>query len=308
MGGRIGYSTYQFETGEAGNEFWLTLPDTELPEVKQCAAPPIVGPGPAGVPRTRILVVEDIHTNQVITSTLLRREGHCVDIACNAEQALAAIESVPYDIVLTDVHMPGMSGTDMTRLIRKLEPPGCALPVFALSGSTSTDMTAACTEAGMNGVLGKPVDLPELRATIARAVWGRRGQSGSAGHAPARSAHPATLLDQRRVRDLKSGLPPATLACAIDECAAELEQRLGALRIALAAANGDDARFQLHAMTGMAASYGLAALEQRLRQAMAAVRNGDIQAAAQAAAYFRAEMQQGLAALRSTFETEPSEN
>lgn len=308
MGGRIGYSTHRFYTGETGNEFWLTLPDRELPATAQNAAAPTLDPDVRSFPRTRILLVEDIHTNQVITSTLLRRDGHYVDVACNAEQALAAIACTPYDIVLTDVHMPGMSGTDMTRLIRRLGQPGCALPIFALSGSTSGDMTAACKEAGMDGVLGKPVDLPELRAAIAKAVWDLCGPTIPSAHASARTTHSASLLDESRVRELKSGLPPATLASAVAECAAELQQRLGALRIALAAANADDARFQLHAMTGIAASYGLAALEQRLRQAMAAIRNGDLQAATQAAAYFRSEMQQALDALQATFQTEPSES
>lgn len=303
MGGRIGYSTHRFDTGETGNEFWLTLPDRAGPATEQCTGAPTGDSLPVRLPRTRILLVEDIHTNQVITSTLLRRDGHHVEVACNAEQALAAIESTPYDIVLTDIHMPGMSGTDMTRLIRRLGPPGCGLPIFALSGSTSADMTAACTEAGMNGLLGKPVVLTELRAAIARTVWGTHSATGIHGHSRPRTVRPATLLNESRVRELKSGLPPATLVSAAAECATELQQRLGALRIALAAANADDARFQIHAMTGVAGSYGLAALEQRLRQIMAAIRGGDLQAATQTAAHLGSELQEGLDALQRTLQS-----
>jgi two-component system sensor histidine kinase TorS len=309
MGGQIGYSTHRFDTGEAGNEFWLTLPVTEQPARPKSAVAPKADATPPPLPRTRILLVEDIQSNQVITSTLLRRDGHYVDVASNAEQALAAIECTPYDIVLTDIHMPGMSGTDMTRLIRKLGPPGCALPIFALSGSTSPAMTACCREAGLDGVLGKPVDLAELRAAIGEAVWGTSsGRTGTGGQASAGAPPRSNLLNETRVRELKSGLPPAILAAAAAECAAELQQRHAALRIALTAANAADARFQVHAMLGVAGSYGLAGLEQALRRIMGAIRDDDLQTAMQTTAYLGSEMQLGLDALQQTLETEATES
>ena len=83
MGGEIGCSVWTVGDRDAGNEFWLTLPIKPAPED--------VRPAPArpdaqqrrGLPRTRILLVEDILANQLVIATPLRREGHMVDIASN---------------------------------------------------------------------------------------------------------------------------------------------------------------------------------------------------------------------------------
>ncbi len=75
-------------------------------------------PARRSLPRTRILLVEDILANQLVTATLLRREGHLVDIASNGAEAISAVAGRPYDLVFMDIFMPGMSGLDTTRRIR----------------------------------------------------------------------------------------------------------------------------------------------------------------------------------------------
>ena len=79
-------------------------------------------------PRTRVLLTEDIVANQVVTATLLRREGHHVDIAASGPEAIQAIKATPYDLVFMDIFMPGMSGQQATQIIRTLPEPAAPRP------------------------------------------------------------------------------------------------------------------------------------------------------------------------------------
>ena len=89
MGGEIGCDPWMAEDGHAGNEFWVRLPIAPLPDVQQAQGADL--PIRRILPRTRILLVEDILANQLVTATLLRREGHLVDIAINGGEALQAV-------------------------------------------------------------------------------------------------------------------------------------------------------------------------------------------------------------------------
>ena len=90
MGGEIGCDPWMAEDGHAGNEFWVRLPIAPLPDGRGEPSGADV-PIRRILPRTRILLVEDILANQLVTATLLRREGHLVDIAGNGEEALQAV-------------------------------------------------------------------------------------------------------------------------------------------------------------------------------------------------------------------------
>ena len=96
------------------------------------------------LPRTRILLVEDILANQLVTATLLRREGHLVDIASSGPEAITAMGSRPYDLVLMDIFMPGMSGMDTTRRIRAMGGPCAKVPIIALTANVCPEDSAIC--------------------------------------------------------------------------------------------------------------------------------------------------------------------
>src|SRR5208337_991243 len=81
MGGEIGCDVWTVGEGEAGNEFWITLPVTTAVDHPSVTPARRDAAQRRFLPRTRILLVEDIPANQLVTATLLRREGHLVDIA-----------------------------------------------------------------------------------------------------------------------------------------------------------------------------------------------------------------------------------
>ena len=118
--------------------------------------------------------MEDILANQLVTATLLRREGHLVDIAGDGEAALNALATQPYDLVFMDIFMPGMSGLDATKRIRAMAGPAATVPIVALTANVCPEDEALCAAAGMNGMLGKPVALTDLLDAIARHVWPHR--------------------------------------------------------------------------------------------------------------------------------------
>ncbi len=164
LGGEIGY----LEATEDRNEFWITLPILSPPAEISASHP---GTERRLLPRTRVLLVDDIVTNRTIIATLLRREGHMVDVAGSGEAAVSAVRSTPYDIVLMDIFMPGMNGLEATRAIRRVGGIAATVPIVAVTANTGAEEMERCLAAGMNDMLCKPVEVPVLLAAVARYAW-----------------------------------------------------------------------------------------------------------------------------------------
>ena len=123
----------------------------------------------------RVLVAEDNEINALLTRTLLEHAGHSVVIVGNGEEALAALghEGIPpYDVILMDLHMPGMDGFDATARIRDLHVEAARLPIIALTANALSEDRQICLDAGMDDYLSKPVSHGALAATLAH--WGGR--------------------------------------------------------------------------------------------------------------------------------------
>jgi signal transduction histidine kinase/CheY-like chemotaxis protein len=314
MGGDIGCDAWAEprsgaadEVHAAGNEFWVRLPIV-LPAEGMDQLPVLQPPAARRIlPRTRILLVEDVPANQLVTATLLRREGHLVDTADDGTAGLRAVAMHAYDIVFMDIFLPDMSGLDVARRIRLLPPPAGTVPMVALTANVSSDDQRMCSEVDMNGVLNKPVALPELLDALAIHVWPGIPER-MAGPAVARPrAEPGPVLADDRVGELRRSLPRDLLAEMVEECLVDLHVRLPALRRAVASGSREAVLAQAHAMMGMAGGYGMAALEARLRGLMEATRRGDSKAAADLAAGLDTELSGAAAALRSrlAIETPP---
>ncbi len=302
MGGEIGCEPWMAEDGRAGNEFWVRLPIAPLPDIQQ---QPTGAEFPARriLPRTRILLVEDILANQLVTAALLRREGHLVDIAGDGGEALQAVAHLPYDLVFMDIFMPGMSRFEVARRIRAMPAPAGSMPIVALTANMSPDDQALCREAGMNRLLGKPVAVPELVQALAELAWRGLPERSAAVRAAAAPPH-NPVLSTVRIGELRSSLQGDMLAGMVEECLIDLQARLPMLRRAMQAGNSDEVAAQAHAMVGMAAGYGMAALEARLRALMLAARGSDTARAAALAVELDAELSMAANALREALAIE----
>ena len=112
----------------------------------------------------KILLAEDNAINALLTRELLRRRGHQVTEVTSGDAALKAMESNTFDVVLTDIHMPGMDGIEAARAIRtrETEQHRRRTPIVALTADALETGMRACKDAGMDGFLTKPVDPSQL--------------------------------------------------------------------------------------------------------------------------------------------------
>jgi len=111
-----------------------------------------------------VLLAEDNSINALLTSELLRRRGHAVTLATDGEAMVKALEAGAFDLVLTDIHMPGMDGIEATKAIRETEARlgRPRTPIVALTADVLETGRRACREAGMDGFLTKPVEPTQL--------------------------------------------------------------------------------------------------------------------------------------------------
>ncbi len=110
----------------------------------------------------RILLVEDNEVNQEVALGMLQKLGYEADVAPNGMDALEALESSEYDLVLMDCQMPVLDGYETTARIRNGENGEGRLPVIALTANAMKGDAEKCLKAGMDGYLAKPIELEAL--------------------------------------------------------------------------------------------------------------------------------------------------
>jgi CheY-like chemotaxis protein/HPt (histidine-containing phosphotransfer) domain-containing protein len=125
------------------------------------------------LPSQRILVAEDNQTNRLVVSRMLQNMGHRVDVVVNGQEALAAVASVPYDLVLMDMMMPEMDGLTATKAIRALAQPASDVPIVALTANAFAQDLERCRSAGMDDVATKPITSERLALVLARVLLAR---------------------------------------------------------------------------------------------------------------------------------------
>ncbi|WP_229223481.1 hybrid sensor histidine kinase/response regulator [Duganella sp. sic0402] len=291
MGGAIAVSS---RVG-AGSTFSFTLP-LEL------------GAAPVGDPsilprkehhayRLRVLCAEDVRTNQIIVSTLLEGMGHDIRIVENGLQALHALSTAAYDMVLMDGRMPMMDGEQATRLIRAggsedyrvLDP---AIPIIALTANASDHDRARYLAVGMDGFLSKPVDERllydqvekiiaqhlsrgrQLRATDAEQLAAQRSKLDEQfGVAP--EALPAANPDTVQIMPL-AGLSHKHIQRITQAFLDEAPRRLETARAAVVAGNSGAAAAAIHALKGSAGYLNSTHLHSLCHEMEAAASAGDL--------------------------------
>ena len=115
----------------------------------------------------RVLVVEDVPSQQKLLVTVLKKAGHIVATADNGVDAVELVQKEPFDIVLMDIQMPGMNGLDATRAIRQHEAAtGSHVTIVAVTAHALNDDAQKCIAAGTDAYLRKPINLVELMGLL----------------------------------------------------------------------------------------------------------------------------------------------
>ena len=169
MGGEIGVESVE----DVGTTLWLTI---TLPCIDRSAlVEKEAATGPESQKAGRlILVVDDVDLNRELVTALLAPLGHSVHQASDGAEAVTAVASTDYDLVLMDVQMPGMDGLSATRAIREVDR-FAKLPIIAMTAQALPAQIDTCHEAGMNDYLAKPITPAALIAAIEK--WAGGGRS-----------------------------------------------------------------------------------------------------------------------------------
>jgi CheY-like chemotaxis protein len=210
--------------------------------------------------RGRILLVEDNPTNTEVALGILTKMGLLVDAVTSGADALCALATVAYDLVLMDVQMPEMDGLEATRRIRQ---PGSAvlnpaIPLVAMTAHAMQGDRERCLAAGMNDYLQKPVSPQALASALDR--WlptaDLPGQESVVAVAPAPEAViPVVIFDQAEL--MERLLDDAELADrVIDSFLKDMPQQIDILRHALEQGDAVGIERQAHSIKGAAANVG----------------------------------------------------
>jgi len=125
----------------------------------------------------RILVVEDNKINQMITKKILTKMNLKCDIVDNGESAVEMIKANKFDIVLMDIHMPGISGIEATKIVRTFDKD---LTIFALTAVTIEDKMHEFEEAGFTDIIPKPFKQEEFEKKLYNALAANKDKSATA--------------------------------------------------------------------------------------------------------------------------------
>ena len=270
MGGAIGVTS----TPGAGSTFWFEapLPETTAPATGQRSPVPITGR--EGRP-ARVLLAEDLQTNQILVTAILTRAGHQVDVAETGAAAVEAVQRQDYDLVLMDVQMPIMDGLAATRLIRALVGTVANIPIVALTASVLEQDVEACRAAGMDDFVAKPIDADALLGAVARWVAPKPSERAEPPQQPA--APPPVVLDEKILATVEGLVGREALQALAGSFQTELHQRLAAITASRTECKAIER--EAHALVSLAGNLGLVELSACSRQLVDACRStaeGDI--------------------------------
>jgi len=292
MGGEI---TVESRLGE-GSSFsaTLTFPAAEAGKVaapaQPVAAEAVAGLNSGGLP---VLAVDDHPVNRTLLARQLGLLGLPVELAENGKQALSKWKSGRYCLILTDCHMPGLDGYELTREVREIESREGRphTPIVAWTAAALTEEVERCHAAGMDDVLLKPCEMAALRQTLAR--W-LPFASGNGLHSAAPGS-PPVILEQEVLTSLAGSAEDE--AAILRDFIAQTRRDLAALETALAADDLAVAEREAHHIKGASGTVGAQALAQHSALLDQAARIGNVQEAR----HRLAEMQVDFADLQVRF-------
>ncbi len=160
MGGHIGVSSVV----GVGTRLDVRLPLTLAASTSLRPAPLLIRHEAIEQRSLRILVVDDNHANQTLLRQQLKHLGHEVRVRGNGLEALRAVGSHDFDLVITDCQMPVMDGFELTRHLRAR---GHTVPIWGFTAHALPRERELCLAAGMDECLFKPIGLSRLQAALA---------------------------------------------------------------------------------------------------------------------------------------------
>ncbi len=244
----------------------------------------------------RILLAEDSLVNQKLAMALLEAQGHQIVLVGNGREALAALVSQPFDLVLMDVQMPEMDGLEAATAIRTREKTaGGHVPIVAMTAHALKGDREICLAAGMDDYIAKPIRAHALFDVIEAVVPAAK----AAPPAPA----PKEIIDWAESLQVVQG-DQRLLRTLVEAALKEIPGLLAAAAQAVAEADAPKLRLSAHTLRGSLRYFGDTPAIEHLGRLEAMGQDGNLAGAAVTLATVQEEMAQIISAmeryLRST--------
>lgn len=215
------------------------------------------------LPKARILLAEDNIINQQVTLAVLENMGLSADAVANGQEAINALETVRYDLVLMDCQMPVVDGYDATRVIRNPQSRvhNHQIPVIAMTAHANRDERNRCLESGMDDFLSKPVNPQTLVEILEKWLPFRSGypsglaSSGCLGQLQENHATAFPMWDREGMLDRLMG-DARVARIIIQGFLADLPLQIQGLRACLVAGDTTGVVRQAHSIKGATAIIG----------------------------------------------------
>jgi CheY-like chemotaxis protein len=210
--------------------------------------------------RIRILVAEDNVVNQKVALRILQKLGYRADAVANGQEALTALETIPYDVVLMDVQMPDMNGFEATRLIRDSESRVLRhdIPIIAMTAHALKGDREKCLEAGMNDYLSKPVTALALNEILEKSLATESSATLITPESDPRHAKPVHI---QRIQAIADG-DLAFEQDLIESYVSQTEQHLKALESSVHEGNEEEVEHWAHTIKGSSANAGAKGMQE----------------------------------------------
>ncbi len=274
MGGRI-----DFESKEnRGSRFWFELP-LHVGEQQVPATQPEKYNPPVTRLKGRILLADDSEANQMVANAMLRESGCSVDTVNNGLEAVEAVRTLPYDLVLMDISMPKMDGLEATSAIRKLPGSKGAIPIVAMTAHAIEGDRDNFIHAGMNDYISKPVTKHRLYELLGNWLPREHTDMTEDTHTTTTGTDPSAVLDTRVFEQLALDTSEEIVPMMLAAFCKETRSRIDILRQIGEHEPTDFKQLQheAHTLKSSAATFGATDLNQVAAAVELACRNGELE-------------------------------
>lgn len=244
-----------------GSTFWLEI-ELPLAALEPLTSHPATDDAQATITPQRILLVEDVEINQQVVLGLLEQHQHAVTIAGDGIYALELGQQQVFDLILMDMHLPGLSGLEVSR--RLTNDPECInqhTRIIALTASVRPEDIHNYLEAGISSVIAKPVQKEQLFA----AIMGQSPLPDSGMDAPDDIDH-VPMLDQSIVGVHLQMLGADKLATLMTGFCNVFNELWPSLQQSIAAGDAYDCGQQAHKLAGACDTIGFPRASHYLRE------------------------------------------